>query len=103
MNFSWNEIVFGLVMTMASVLLAVVLYQLWYEATFDYTKCSVTDTYRDQHTNAWIQTIPGSNINGVTMPMQIIHHPARDWTERLYRCPDGNGHFDKWRNERKPQ
>jgi len=72
---------------------------LWYEATFDYTKCQTTEQYRDRHSSAWMQTIPGSN----GMPATFIHHAARDWTERLYSCPDRKGKpFDKWRNERRP-
>jgi len=74
-------------------LVSVVLWAAWSEATFDYTQCYAKDQYRDQHRAAWVSYM---TVNNVMIP---THHPARDWTERLYSCPSADGLFDKWRNE----
>lgn len=80
---------------------------IWYEATFDYSVCDASDTYRDRHSPAWVQQIPRTctttnNITTCTGGTTILH-PARNWTERLYDCPNNEGgRFGKWRTERRP-
>ena len=94
-RFSLVELFIGAVII---VVLTFVFYGVWYEMTFDYTECQTTEQYRKQHSSAWIQTIQG--VNGI--PTTYIHHPARDWVERLYSCPSKKGqNFDKWRTENK--
>ena len=84
-------------------ILSVVLWALWAEATFDYTKCHATDQYRQEHTSAWVQHMPRicTGSPPICTGGSMIHHPAREWTERLYQCPGKKGHFDKWRMEDK--
>jgi hypothetical protein len=94
--YSWVEIAIGCTIV---VLVVGVLGAAWYEATFDYTKCDGTDQYRQQHSAAYTTYM---KVGEVQMP---TFHPAREWTERLYKCPDGDGHgkrFDKWRTENQP-
>ena len=65
------------------------------EATFDYTVCNPTSQYREQHRAAWTSYTQVGNVQVPT------YHPARNWTERLYSCPDEGDWFDKWRVENK--
>lgn len=64
------------------------------EASFDYTTCQETDEYEDRHTVSWVQYI---NTGKATT---VIIHPARNWTERKYYCPDNE---IRWREEVRPQ
>lgn len=64
-------------------------WKIYEENTYDYTTCQATEQYVDRHQNSWIQYIH----NGKTSTMII--HPARDWTERLYQCPEE----ERWREE----
>lgn len=85
-----------IIVALAIILIGLVVWAAWKEATFDYTECYATEKYRQQHRSAWVQM---QKVGDVIMP---ISHPARDWTERLYSCPDDEGRFDKWRNESRP-
>ena len=69
------------------------------EATFDYTVCDPSSTYVDKHTAAWSQWMPRTCVNNVCTGGYSIYHPERNWTERLYSCPDEGDWFDKWRVE----
>ena len=96
MRFSLIEWAIGIVVV---VLVVGMLWSVWLEATFDYTVCDATDQYRQRHSAAYITY---NRVGDINIP---VHHPAREWTERMYKCPDGDGRgkrFDKWRTENQP-
>ena len=71
-------------------LLAIVpVYFLIKESTYDWSQCAITEETRERHRAMWVQT---QRVGNVTT---TIVHPARDWTERKWNCPEG----EKWRSE----
>jgi len=77
-------------------------YAIYYEATFDYSVCETTDIYEPRHRAMWVQQMPMTCSNNICSGGGTIIHPARDWTVRLYNCPEDGGRlFQKWREEAK--
>lgn len=96
----------GILQWFLALVIVGLVWSIWYEATFDYSVCTAQDQYQDKHTPMWVQHIPiicSGNPSICTGGTTIIH-PARDWTERAYHCPDGDAintldYFVKWRVE----
>jgi hypothetical protein len=60
----------------------------------NWEECTPTDTTQERHQAAWTQYVA---VGKVQTP---IVHPARDWTERQWHCPDERDGQYYWREEK---